>query len=589
MYDPAYLSLLLYCCTVLHPQLFYLIQRVRLALDRGRAGDSKAAPHADSGVSSSSAAATAAAEKRDGEHVAAGSAESRGGDDASSSVRFRQELEVPAQRDMGGPRVASPRTTTAGGSGAGGWRTPAKVQRLPPSHRRPKTPHVDGTAAGTLRHPAGTSKTSALVGEGGRRAEDKHPGGLATSVGGGGAILSPSHTNGNRGFQRDQLGGGGGGGSRAPAATPERSRSERSIGKKSLEQRKVLVPVQLGEVEERARPSATRGLGLPPPPSPRRLAPRTFGGKTGSTADSRLRPAGGGQGHREAARGGPTGAKCPPSPSAGGDHSRARGFDTKRQAADGNRGLRRKNSATALPPPSAGSAGEASAPVEFTPARRKTGTAAATTPSRGGGEANALTASVAAVAAAPPTRTQEVAHLRPPKREASAGGGGAEGGLVKPRGLDDQGRNAEVPQASRGGNGEGLLDSNEMAVSTAVPPPPPPAAAAAAASAAESERGTAAELAVHLISAHREDVRSALAAARRDMDLVSKADQDRQPAALLEYAKEVEGVLGVRLAAGAKLRAALDSYVALRQASSGPGQECGLPEGRARGVRTVQA
>lgn len=557
---------------------------MRLALDRGRAGDSKAAPHADSGVSSSSSAAAtaAAAEKRDSEHAAAGSAESRAGDVASSSVRFRQELEVPAPRDVGGPRLASPRTTIAGGSGAGGWRTPTKVQRLPPSHRRPKTPHVDGTAAGTGRHPAGTSKASALAGEGGRHAEDKHLGGLATAVGVGAAVLSPTHTNGNRGFQRDQLGGGGGGGGRTPAATPERSRSERSIGKKSLEQRKVLVPVQLGEVEERARPSATRGLGLPPPPSPRRLAPRTFGGKAGSTAESRLRPAGGGQGRGEAARGGPAGTKCPPSPSAGGDHSRARGFDTKRQAADGNRGLRRKNSATALLPTSAGSVGEASAPVESTPARRKTGTAAAATPSRGGAEANASTASVAAVAAAPPTRIQEVAHLRPPKREASADGGGAGGGLVKPHDLDEQGGNAEVPRGSRGGNGEERLDSNEMAVTTAVP--------AAAASAAESERGTAAELAVHLISAHREDVRSALAAARRDMDLVSKADQDRQPAALLEYAKEVEGVLGVRLAAGAKLRAALDSYVALRQASSGPGQEeRGLPEGRVRDVRTVQA
>lgn len=563
---------------------------MRLALDRGRAGDSKTAPHADSGVSSSSsAAATAAAEQRDSEHAASGSAESRPGDNVSSSVRFRQELEVPAPRDVGGPRIASPRTTAAGGSGAGGWRTPAKV-RLPPSHRRPKTPHADGTAAAAAsgRHPAGTSKSSALAGEGGRHAEDKHAGGLATAAGGGAAVLASTHTNGNRG-----------GGGRTPAATPERSRlersmatpersrSERSIGKKSLEQRKVLVPVQLGEVDERARPSATRGL--PPAPSPRRLAPRAFGGKPGSTADSRTRPAGGGQGHREAPRGGLAGTKCPPSPSASGDLSRARGFGTKRQAADGNRGLRRKNSATALLPPSAGSAGEASAPVEDTPARRKTGTGAATIPSRGGGEANAPAASVAAaVAAAPPARTQEVAHLRLPKREASAGGGGegGGGGIPKPYGLDEQGRHAEVPRASRGGYGEELLDSNGMTVSVVASP----VTAAAAAAAAENERGTAAELAVHLISAHREDVRSALAAARRDMDLVSKADQDRQPAALLEYAREVEGVLGVRLAAGAKLRAALDSYVALRQASSGPGQEeRSLPEGRARGARTVQA
>lgn len=571
---------------------------MRLALDRGRAGDSKAAPHADSGVTSTAAAA----EKRDGEDAAtAGSAaskESRSGDDASSSVRFRQELEVPAPRDVG-VRTASPRANAAGGSGAGGWRTPAKAQRLPPSHRRPKTPHIDGAAsAAAARHPTGTSKVSALAGEGGRRAEDT--GGLATTMGGGEAVLSPTHANARRTIQRDQLGGsgggGGGGGGRAQAATPgpQRSRSERSLGNKSSDQRKVLVPVQLGEVEERTRPSALRGL--PPPPSPRRLAPRTFGGKTGSSP--RSRPVAGGQAHNESARGGFAGTKCPPSPSAAAGHSSARGFGTKRQAADGNRGLRRKNSATALLRSNADSAGEAAVAVEDTPSRRKTGTT--TTPSRSSSETDASTAKFAvAAAAAPSTRTVEVAHLRPPNREASAGGGGGDnsggrggggrdGELPTPRGVHEQGRNAEVPRVSMGDDETELLDSKEMAIDSA-------AAAAATVSAApspaaESERGSAAELAVHLISAHREDVRSALAAARRDMDLVSKADQDRQPAALLEYAREVEGVLGARLAAGAKLRAALDSYVALRQASSRPGQEEPiLPEGRARGVRTVQA
>ncbi|CAN0381521.1 unnamed protein product [Ectocarpus sp. 12 AP-2014] len=100
------------------------------------------------------------------------------------------------------------------------------------------------------------------------------------------------------------------------------------------------------------------------------------------------------------------------------------------------------------------------------------------------------------------------------------------------------------------------------------------------ASAAESgRRESAAELAMHLISAHREDVRSALAAARKDMDLVSKADQDRRPAALMEYAKEVEGVLGERLAAGARLRKALDSYIALRQSTMGGDATGSTPPG----------
>ena len=113
-------------------------------------------------------------------------------------------------------------------------------------------------------------------------------------------------------------------------------------------------------------------------------------------------------------------------------------------------------------------------------------------------------------------------------------------------------------------------------------------AAQAGTGAGNGRRESAAELAMHLISAHREDVRSALAAARKDMDLVSKADKDRQPAALMEYAREVEGVLGQRMAAGAKLRQALDSYLALRQAArtatktSPQSEGHGLQEGKLR-------
>lgn len=124
------------------------------------------------------------------------------------------------------------------------------------------------------------------------------------------------------------------------------------------------------------------------------------------------------------------------------------------------------------------------------------------------------------------------------------------------------------------------------------------ASAAREAAAAEQEEkqhrqeDIAGELAVRLISAHREDVRSALAAARKDMDLVSKADQDRHPTALIEYAKEVEGVLGERLAAAAKLRAALDSYVSMRQAALAVATGDGGPASagdRARGRGTTAA
>lgn len=99
------------------------------------------------------------------------------------------------------------------------------------------------------------------------------------------------------------------------------------------------------------------------------------------------------------------------------------------------------------------------------------------------------------------------------------------------------------------------------------------------------------DLAMRLISAHTENVRGALAAARKDMDLVSRADQDRHPRALIQYAREMEGVLGERLAAAAKLRAEVDKYVSTRRAMSASSHHGrGTPKRAAgRGGRSVKA
>ncbi|CAM9881114.1 unnamed protein product, partial [Choristocarpus tenellus] len=70
--------------------------------------------------------------------------------------------------------------------------------------------------------------------------------------------------------------------------------------------------------------------------------------------------------------------------------------------------------------------------------------------------------------------------------------------------------------------------------------------------------------AVRLIAAHRDEVRSALLVARREMDLVNTADGDRRPAALLSYVQEMEGMLDKKLAVAGRLRAELDSYLSLR-------------------------
>lgn len=182
---------------------------------------------------------------------------------------------------------------------------------------------------------------------------------------------------------------------------------------------------------------------------------------------------------------------------------------------------------------------------------------------------------------------QEVERLYPLKRDTAAASGSSNSVRTTARSMD-------TPNEA----GEPLPVAGRYEEQLEAPPSPPHAeeywvkedvvggdnqAAAAVATAVvvgeNGRRESASELAMHLISAHREDVKSALAAARKDMDLVSKADQDRQPAALIAYAIAVEGVLQQRMVAGARLRQALDSYWALRQAAAASASRP-RPEGR---------
>ncbi|CAN0381489.1 unnamed protein product, partial [Ectocarpus sp. 12 AP-2014] len=152
-------------------KLFYLIQRVKLALARGRAAEDKAAPQADSVVSlapkAAAADATAAASQRE-----AGAKEQRAADSTPSSVshtsvRFRRELEVPAAR---GAAAASPRAAVIKSTPSAVARlTPAKAQRLPPSHRRPKTPHADGAVRGRNQRTSAAVKSPSPAANRGRQ------------------------------------------------------------------------------------------------------------------------------------------------------------------------------------------------------------------------------------------------------------------------------------------------------------------------------------------------------------------------------------------------------------------------------------
>eukprot|EP00752_Nemacystus_decipiens_P001350 g1339.t1 len=569
-------------------KLFYLIQRVKLALARGRAAENKAAPQADSAVSSAAPAAAGRETARAKEDNPPSSSA------ANSSVRFRRELEVPASRAAAPQRAGDRARNTpgsaasAGAGGAVGRLTPAKAQRLPPSHRRPKTPHADGTVRAKQQQqppqsPGGTRTSSATAG-GRVRQQVPVVGRLEAAAGSGGvAVLAVEHETSIQVFPDggQDAGGDGYGGFGERGPPPDRPSPRPKASNKSNEQqhhRNVLEPVQLDEAGGRTRLSSSSAStaaderrSMPPPPP----SAGTCAGRPDHTAvvpSQRSREVG--EETPEMLSGGAAVAvvtTVPPQPPR----------DTQERPRGGGSGSSRR------PPPRG---------LRDTSPRHA-----------GGGTA----ASPANAATAPSLPKKEVARLK--RDTASAGSNSNSSNSNNNKSSDRTARRAETSDGEENSAGGLTVDDRKAGRLTAVPRAFPSlpevgagtgegdrqaAAAAAATAAAAIENGrseSAAELAMHLISAHREDVRSALAAARRDMDLVSKADKDREPAALMEYAREVEGVLGQRMAAGAKLRQALDSYLALRQAAGaaapdlrpeGHGLQGGRRQAGARALRT---
>ncbi|CBN76472.1 expressed unknown protein [Ectocarpus siliculosus] len=486
-------------------KLFYLIQRVKLALARGRAAEDKTAPQADSVVSlapnAAAAHATAAASQRD-----AGAKESRAADKTPSSVsqtsvRFRRELEVPAAR---GAAAASPRAAVIKSTpSAVAHLTPAKAQRLPPSHRRPKTPHADGAVRGRNQQTSAAVRSPSPAANRGRlqrqqqqqqpvaRLAVARPAAPETGV----AVLAVErHDAALRHEQRGVGSSSDGEGARGrPTAHERRPSRPKKMSKPAAEHRRsALEPVQLDEAGGRASISSSDATAehlLAPPPghSLRRPAPGECTAEGASPRGVSRSQAGGGW------------------------TERSKSFGSHAVAQEES--LARRRSLEGHPPPS-----------------------------NTGGAPPATAALVPTV---------EVARLYPGRRDAADAGSGTR--RIRAETLEAWNEDDDPVGSFSASARRVEIDCGENQVSAAE----------------GGRRESAAELAMHLISAHREDVRSALAAARKDMDLVSKADQDRRPAALMEYARDVEGVLGERLAAGARLRKALDSYIALRKSTMG--------------------
>lgn len=536
-------------------QLFYLIQRVRLALERGRAADNKAVPKPESNVSSTNSQRNGSTVPPEGGGAAPTKTEEEvlPHTESNEEVRFRRELEVPAvARDTVVPSVASSTTAPAGAA-----QTPAKVQRLPPSHRRPKTPHIDGTAAtaappataSVRQQPASIKASSNATGFDGERRKADRPAAVAagsthekTSLAAAASKRATAPMDSHLverppsaviASPRGQHGSTGPGGSRSRSKASEQLSARKEKVSKISDQRYVLEPVQLDEAGARTGVSTARGLP-PPPPSPNNRSRGRCGEEQAGVDAQGETPVA--ERHAPSTRGAMRNRESPaakggrPMSESEGD---VNGTDVK--------GLTKKRSARRLVDARAkgtalSSGGRDAAPRRDRPAQHHPASTAAH------GESIDTDGFSGETVGAP--QGQELAHLpRPAKKQ------GEVAAEKRPSGT-------ELLELAPAQAGQVARAAQSKVVKAAV---------------VESQRETAAELAVHLISAHREDVRSALAAARKDMDLVSKADQDRHPAALMEYAREVEGVLGTRLAAGARLRAALDNYVALRQASSKPG------------------
>ncbi|CAM9245003.1 unnamed protein product [Ectocarpus sp. 13 AM-2016] len=488
-------------------KLFYLIQRVKLALARGRAAEDKAAPQADSVVSfapkAAAAHATAAASQRE-----EGVNEQRAADKTPSSishtsVRFRRELEVPAAR---GAAAASPRAAVLKSTPSAVARlTPAKAQRLPPSHRRPKTPHADGTVRGRNQQTSAAVRSPSPAANRGRqqRQQQQQPvPRLAAAAPETGVAVLEHHDVALRHEERGVGSSSDGEGAHGrPTARKRRPSRPKNMSKPAAEHRRsALEPVQLDESGGRASISssdaAVEHLLAPPP------------------GHSLHRPA---PGECKAEEASPRGVSR--SQAGGGWTDRSKSFGSDAVAQEESLARRRSLEGH---PPSSNTGGAPPATAALVPA-------------------------------------MEVARLHPGRRDAAdAGSGTRRNGAetLKAWNGDDDPIRSVSASARRGCERQREsveVDCGENQASVAE----------------GGRRESAAELAMHLISAHREDVRSALAAARKDMDLVSKADQDRRPAALMDYTREVEGVLGERLAAGARLRKALDSYIALRQSTMG--------------------
>lgn len=497
---------------------------MRLAIEEGEDGDFTEEPQVDVVIASTPSNQRRRDQESTSTHTAAALKDPARRKMAASEggVRFRRELEVDEEGDAEGYARASRRTSGGGSAGFGFKQAPSKLQRFPPSHRRSKTPHEITARSSTPR----ASSARQVVGEdkmfsSGRTQERRRGGGWATSEEEN-SMLSTAASQ-HRLLPRNEHSGEEYFAFERRLSRQQSLRSESALTSGNVRRSRASSPLPLSPRRSVQYHSRRESVGDPCSEGVSRPWDLSDGaGETPrydrkdvevySVRSSRRMSAGSLQSR---------------------DLAAAEDSNATSESKRLTRAQVRMKSRLRVPTGHA----EGAAPND----RRSR----KSTPTDADAGAGARTMSYS-------RRAQEVVSSR---WRRDSGSSGTDRGSYRDRDSTEEAGMSHRAQGFADNNNDDVDDEEQTEEDRWRE------------SGEQTERAAMRALANHIIAIHREDVRRSVVIAQRDVELVSKAEKDRDPVARLEYVREVEGMLEERLDSGARLRAALDSYLSMRQSA----------------------
>lgn len=496
-------------------QLFYLIQRVRLAIERSEDGDLTEEAQVDVAIASTPSNQRRRHQESASTHTATALKDParRKTTTADSGVRFRRELEVDEEVDAEGYARASRRTSGGGSTGFGFKQAPSKLQRFPSSHRRSITPREIPVRSSTPR--ASSARQIGVEDKmfsSGRTQERRRGGEWATSEEEDGRLPPRKEHSGEEylAFERR-------------LSRQQSLRSESALTSGNARRSRASSPLPLSPRRSVHYHSRRESVGDPcsegvsrswdlsdgPGETPRNDRKEV---EVYSVRSSRRMSSGSLQSR---------------------DLTVAEDSNATEESKRITRSQARTRSRLRLP----------SGYVEEAVPNDRRNRKSTPTDADAGAGARAVSFS---------RRAREAVSSR--WRNRDSGSSGTDRGPYRDR---DSTEDTGVSHRTQDFVEKAFHDVNEEQAEEDM----------RRESGEQTERVAMRALANHIIAIHREDVRRSVVIAQRDVELVSKAEKDRDPVARLEYAREVEGMLEERLDSGARLRAALDSYMSMRQST----------------------